>query len=213
MKSSVIIIGAGGHAKVLCETLRALNIPVLGFVDKDPEAKKRHPSQLPPLLGNDEILKNYKTKEVRLVNGVGSVKTTELRKKIYERFTGQGYSFETVVHPSAILASDVVVEAGAQILAGAIVQTGSRIGENSIVNTGAIVDHDCVIGSHVHIATGAALSGGVRVGNETHFGTGAIAVQYISIGKGCLVAAGAVVTKDISAGMRMSGVPAREMKK
>jgi UDP-perosamine 4-acetyltransferase len=95
-------------------------------------------------------------------------------------------------------------------MAGAVIQSGSRIGINSIINTRASVDHDCVIGNHVHISPGVTLSGGVEIGTCSHIGTGSTVIQGIVIGNSCLAAAGAVVTKDVIAGVKVRGVPARE---
>ena len=130
---------------------------------------------------------------MELVNGLGSVGNTELRAGIYYKFKKLGYSFCQVIHPTAILAKDCILGEGVQVMAGVVVNTGTRIAADSIINTGAVVDHDCVIGSHVHIAPGATLSGGVHVGDGSHIGTGATVIQGVSIGsrsgwpEGCAV--------------------------
>jgi UDP-perosamine 4-acetyltransferase len=73
------------------------------------------------------------------------------------------------------------------------------------------VEHDCVIGAHTHLGPGATLCGGVRVGEDCHIGVGAVVVQGVSVGNGVLVAAGAVVVGDLTSGVRVAGVPARNM--
>ena len=120
-----------------------------------------------------------------------------------------GYDFSTVIHPSAVVTSDVILGEGSQGMSGEVIQPGSHIGCNTIINTRASVDHDCIIGDHVHISPGVTLSGGVDIGAGSHIGTGATLIQGISIGCGCLVAAGAVVVKDITDGEMVRGVPAR----
>ena len=151
--------------------------------------------------------------DVRLVNGVGSTGSTASRRDIYDRFTREGYCFATVIHPSAIVAPEVQIEDGVQIMAGAILQAGSSVGSNAIVNTGAIIDHDCVVGAHAHIAPGAVLSGGVHVGSGAHIGTGACIIQGVSIGAASVVGAGAVVIKDVPPGVTTVGVPAKTIDK
>ena len=209
MSMPVIILGAGGHAKVLIEALLASSAVIAGIVDPDPTRAGKTILGV-PVLGGDDVVGEYTSSEILLVNGLGSVTLPVKRQQLFEKFKGMGYSFATVVHPSAIVASDVVLGEGAQVMAGTVIQPGSRIGINSIINTSASVDHDCTIGDYVHIAPGVTLSGGVEIGTGSHIGTGATVIQRITIGISCLVAAGAVVTKDITDGAMARGVPARE---
>jgi UDP-perosamine 4-acetyltransferase len=205
----VIVLGAGGHAKVLIEALLQSGKVITGIVDPDPTLLGAEISGV-PVLGGDEAVSAFPSSEIQLVNGLGSVGLPFKRQQLFERFKGLGYIFATVVHPSAVIASDVVPGEGAQIMAGAVIQPGSSIGINSIINTRASVDHDCIIGDHVHIAPGVTLSGGVSVETGSHIGTGATVIQGVSVGRGCLVAAGAVVTKVLVEGAKVRGVPARE---
>lgn len=208
MNLPVIILGGGGHAKVLIEALRTANIIIVGITDADP-AKQGTTLMEVAVLGDDSIVRQHAPGAVRLVNGLGSVSRPAPRAALFEAFTSEGFSFATVIHPRAVVASDATIAEGAQIMAGAVIQPGARIGRNSIVNTGAIVDHDCMIGDHAHLSPGAVLSGGVRIGNNTHVGTGATVIQGITIGTGCLVAAGAVVISNVPDGATVMGVPAR----
>lgn len=209
MSLPVIVIGAGGHAKVLIDSLLRSSATIRGIVDPAPELKGKELLDV-AILGGDEIIDAYRPTEILLVNGLGSVGIPAKRREIYDTFKDKGYSFASVVHPSAIIAMDVVISEGAQIMAGAIIQAGSRIGCNAIINTRASVDHDCSIGDHVHIAPGVTLSGGVTIGGGSHVGTGATLIQGVSIGRSCLVAAGAVVIKNIVDGGMVRGIPARE---
>ena len=200
-----IVIGGSGHAKVLVSTLLMQHRRVLGFVDLD--------SELPPLLGlphlgGDEAVLRHLPGQVRLINGVGSVGSTALRQRVYERFREQQYIFEPVIHTSSIIASDVHMEDGVQIMAGAVVQPGSLLGANVIINTGARVDHDCTIDAHAHIAPGVTLSGAVHIGSGAHVGAGATILQGIEVGPRALVGAGAVVITDVPEGVTVVGVPA-----
>lgn len=208
MSLPIIILGGGGHAKVLAEALRAGGVTVLGMTDADP-AKRGTAVLGVPVLGTDAELERHGPGSVLLVNGLGSVEQTAGRAALFDAFKAQGYAFATVVHPSAVIAADVKLGEGTQVMAGAIIQPGTTVGRNSIVNTGAVVDHDCAVGDHVHIAPGATLSGTVCIGNRAHVGTGATVIQGIAVGSGCLVAAGAVVVEDVPDGASVRGVPAR----
>ena len=207
-KRPVIILGCGGHARNLIAVLRLNNYEIRGFVAPNPPI-----ATLPiQYLGEDTFLDNVNPASIYLVNGVGSIGPTQKKKQLFKKFKMKGFSFTEVRHPRAIIASDVTLAEGAQIMAGAIIQAGTEIGANTIINTGASIDHDCVINAHTHIAPGAILSGGVIVGEGSHVGTGAIVIQSVSIGHGAIIGAGSVVIRDIEKGKTVCGNPSREHK-
>lgn len=208
MSEPVLVIGAGGHAKVLVEALLAEGALMAGVVDAD-ATLLGHSVLGVPVIGDDRVIEDFPCDAVRLVNGIGSIGVPVLRRTIFERFSGRGYRFAVVVHPSAVIASDVELPDGVQVMAGAVLQPGCRIGSNVIINTRASVDHDCTVGDHTHIAPGVTLSGGVTIGAGCHVGTGATVIQGVRIGDGSVIGAGAVVTKDVAAGMTVVGVPAK----
>ncbi len=208
----LIIIGGGGHAKVLIEALRLNGEDILGIVDPSFKAGNYGPYGI-KVLGGDEAIFAYGVGSVRIINGVGSLPEYFARKEIFERFSRQGYKFASVIHPSAIIASDVEIGEGVQIMAGVVIQPGCRIGENSIINTNASVDHDCVFGSHVHIAPGATFSGGVSVGRCVHIGTGTTVIQGVKIGEGCVIGAGTVLLKDVAPDTKVLGTYVRKINK
>jgi len=202
----LILIGAGGHARVVLSTLLLQGRRVLGFVAPE----KRSTDLLAvPQLGGDEAVLTYDPSEVLLINGVGSAASISRRLKTYEYFRTEGYRFESVIHPSSIVAPEGELADGVQIMAGAILQTGYSIEEDAIINTGARVDHDCVIGAHAHVAPGAVLSGSVHVGQRAHVGAGSVVIQNLKIGNDSIVGAGAVVLADVPASSTVVGVPAR----
>jgi sugar O-acyltransferase (sialic acid O-acetyltransferase NeuD family) len=206
----LIVIGGSGHAKVLVSTLLLLERSLLGFTELD----RSLPALLGiPNLGEDPAPHRYSPEDVRLVNGVGSTGSTSRRQAIYDRFKALGYFFETVIHPSAVIAQDVLIEEGAQIMAGTIVQPGCRIGENVILNTGSRIDHDCRIDSHAHVAPGAVLAGNVRIESGAHVGAGATVIQGRKVGHSSIVGAGAVVVRDVAEETTVLGVPALPVRK
>ena len=209
MTLPVIVIGAGGHARVLVEALKRAAAEIVGCTDCNSAGQGRGLGI--PLLGSDDAVVRFPSASVRLANGIGSTRDGRVRREVFERFRSQGYRFAEVVHPSAVIAADAVLGEGVQVMAGAVVQPGCRIGVNAIINTRASVDHDCIIGDHVHIAPGAVLAGSVTVGTGAHVGTGATVIQGIAIGAAAIVAAGAVVTDDVAAATTVGGVPARPL--
>ena len=206
----IIVIGAGGHAKVLIDALLAQQSEVLGIVDEDVDKFGSKVLGI-EVLGDDSYIKNYTVHDICLVNGLGSVGSMNLRKKIYEKFKQDGYCFKNVIHPSAIISKNVILAEGVQIMAGVVVNAGTSIGNNGIINTRASVDHDCFIGDHVHIAPGSVLSGAVSVGDCTHLGTGCTVIQGKTIGDHVLVGAGSLIIKNVKSGMKVLGVPAKEV--
>ncbi|MFC1671528.1 acetyltransferase [Planctomycetota bacterium] len=208
MSTPVIVLGGGGHAKVLVEALVAQGTEILGVVDPCPELANAVILGV-RVIGDDGKVLEHSPEEISLVNGVGTTCVTGKRRELFEHFKSTGYRFATVRHPSSVVASDVNVAEGAQIMAGVVIQPGCEIGENSIVNTRVSVDHDCRIGAHVHLAPGVTLSGVVVVGDGSHVGTAAAVIQGIRIGRNCLVAAGAVVVGDVPDGASVVGIPAR----
>lgn len=208
----LIMIGTGGHARVLIEALQLRGAQILGALDND---SARHGGEVlgVPILGSDAVLSQYAPGQVELVCGVGSVAPGPLREAIHRRWCEQGYQFEGVIHPSAVVARDTqrALPKDVQVMAGVVIQPGVRVGHNVILNTGCLIDHDCEIGDHAHVSPGATLSGAVRVGRGAHVGAGATIVQGVEIGEAAFVVAGAVVTKAVAARTRVAGVPAREV--
>ncbi len=206
--TSLIIIGAGGHAKVLLDMLSLLGRTVLGLTDRNP-ARTGDTLLGVPILGDDRILASHEKNMIGLVNGIGSTGSTAARAAAYTALTRQGFHFETLVHPTSCLSRFATLAEGVQLLPGAMVQVASSIGANTIINSGAIIEHDCVVGAHCHVAPGAILSGGVVLEEGVHIGTGAVIRQGIRIGAGTIVGCGAVVVRDIASGQTVKGVPAR----
>lgn len=207
-KRPVIIIGAGGHSKVLIAALQESKRKILGILSMDPKQAGTNIMGV-SVLGGDESIQGFASESVELINGIGSISIPEYRKDIFIKFKKAGYQFAGVIHPASSIMENVSLGEGVQIMAGAIIQPGCIIGDNVIINTGAIVDHDCNIGSHVHIAPGAVLSGGVQIGDLCHVGTAATIIQGIKIGNSTLIGAGSIVHRDVPSRVKVAGVPAR----
>ena len=211
-KRPVIIIGAGGHARVLLDTLINTSYIVIGLTDLHPQnAQAPHVFFNIPLIGSDEIILNYPPDAIYLINGLGMIPGPQFNRRmlVYQRFTACGYTFPVIVHPSSVLAGNVTLKDGVQIMAGSVIQTGAVIGENTIVNTRVTIDHDTVIGSHVHLAPGTTISGSVSIGSHAFVGAGSTIIQGIKVAANCIVGAGSVVTRNVPEGARIMGVPAK----
>ena len=213
MKERLVILGAGGHAKVVIFIVQSLEtFDVVGICDDDP-SKLGSTVLGVPVKWRISDLPSLKSLATSAFVGVGSVGDSSVRIKLFDMIKEIGFRVPTIISPQAILADDVTIEEGTVIMPGAIVNPGTRIGRNCIINTGSIVDHDCVVEDHVHIAPGATLSGGVHISKGAHIGTGASIIQRIHIGEFAIVGAGAVVVKDVPPNVVVVGVPAKPIEK
>lgn len=168
MTKPLIILGGGGHAAVLVEILRKNKRNILGLVSPDSNLTNKVFDGIPHFLNDNDVL-NFDNSIVKLVNGIGALPGNNLRLKLYEHFNTLGYEFETVIDSNSIISNYSTLAEGVQIMAGAIIQTGARVGANSIINTGSIIEHDCSIGFNNHVAPGVTLSGQVQSKENVHW--------------------------------------------
>jgi UDP-perosamine 4-acetyltransferase len=206
---SLIVLCAGGHARVVIEALLSRGKRPSAVTDCDSARVGTLLGGI-PIIGPDEDILKMKTDSVELANGLGnrasrSDSGLSVRRDLFHRFTTLGYAFPVISHASAVIASDALLGEGTQVMAGAIIQPAARIGRNVLVNTRAVVEHDCQVGDHCHIAPGAVLCGGASIGERVHIGAGAVVLGGVSVGTGSVVAAGAVVEKNVEAGRFAGG--------
>lgn len=197
----VLLIGGGGHAKVVADILlQAPDMEPVGYTSLESGDDLLGI----PCLGRDA--EGVTTPHDGVVIAIGDNRT---RQMMYEASLGQGRKVVSAIHPSAIIGYDVTIEPGCMICAGVIVNSGTVIKANTILNTGCTVDHDCVVGPHVHIAPGVNLAGNVTVGEGAFLGIGTSVVQGITINEWAIAGAGTVVIRDVENNTTVVGVPAR----
>ncbi len=201
----LVLLGAGGHARVLAALVRAAGHPVLGVCDPTLAADGISRWSDLDVLGDDSALDRLPPDSVALVLGIGQLATGNLRERLYSAWRARGYDFPTLVHPSAWLAPGVVLGDGVQVMAGVVIQPGCTIGENSIINTRVSIDHDCSIGNNVHVAPGSTLCGSIVVEDGAFIGAGATVIQGLHIGTRAMVGAGVTLTRDLGPRARIIG--------
>jgi sugar O-acyltransferase (sialic acid O-acetyltransferase NeuD family) len=201
--SGLLIIGAGGHGKVVADTALLLGWQTVAFLD-DRAATLESPLGL-PIVGT---LDDLPAKAAGFASAVAAVGNAKLRLELADRCMRSGFELASLLHPTAFVSRFTSIGPGSVVFAQSAINADSRIGRACIVNTGATVDHDCLIGDGVHICPGAHLAGNVRVGDRSWIGIAATVRQGITIGRDALVGAGAVVIADVADGATVVGVPA-----
>lgn len=202
----VVLLGAGGHAHVVLDVI-GLSAYVLAGVSA-PELVRGSRWLGVEVLGGDEDVLCLDCDAVLLANGIGVIPGQSVRRRVHRHFVGRGYRFISLVHPSAVIAAQVVIDEGVQVMAGVIIQPGCRLATGVVVNTGARIDHDCDIGEHAFIGPGATLCGDVRIEAGAFVGAGAVVLPGVTVKKDAVVGAGAVVVRTVETGVTMVGNPA-----
>ena len=205
--SHIVLIGGGGHAKVMLDAALCAGIEIKGYVDDDADSPLGAMSGCPAYLGKiDELTKRTLCQPIL---GVGDL---ALRARLIEELGDIEFA-PPIVHPSASVSSLVSSRSslalGVFVSAGVMINADAQVCSHAIINTGAIVEHDCRVGVNAHVGPGAVLGGGVRVGNHTLIGIGATVLPGVKIGSRVIVGGGAVVTQDVADGETVVGVPAR----
>lgn len=194
------IIGASGHGKVIADIARRIGYSEIVFFDDD---ESIHECGGYPVVGKSS---EAGTIDVNVIVGIGNA---GVRERIQESVDEN--KIVTLIHPDAVVADDVVIDAGTVVMAGAVINPGTHIGKGCIINTCSSVDHDCTVGDYVHVAVGSHLCGTVTVGDGTWIGAGATVSNNISICSDCMIGAGAVIVNDIKKSGTYVGVPAKRV--
>lgn len=204
MGDGVIVIGGGGHAKVVVSTLLDAEIEVEAIYDDNP-AKWSTDLCGVSIIG--PVSRLDRSSEKKAVLAIGDNRT---RSAVASRF--QNLRWITLVHPRAIVHSSASIGKGSVVFAGAVVQPDVVIGDHCIVNSNATVDHDCRIYDYAHVGPGACLAGEVSVREGAFLGAGVVAIVGTNIGEWSIVGAGGVVSRDIPGNVTAVGIPARVIK-
>lgn len=208
MRRRLVVVGGGGHGREIVDIVEAIDqrsptFDLLGIVDDRGDVDGLLGRRGLVWLGATEVLPGV---AAGYVLGVGS---SDGRRKLDAWATTAGLEPETVIHPTAVLGSDLRIGPGFVAAAHAQVTTNVSIGRHVHLNISATVSHDCVLDDYVTLSPGCHVSGNVRLGAGVTLGVGAVVRQGVSIGEDTFVGAGAVVTQDLPSGVTAVGVPAR----
>ena len=205
LKKRLIIMGSGGHAKVVIEAFREDDqVQIVGLLSVHVEERDILGV---PILGTDDLLAALRRDGVELC--FAAIGDNDLRTRAAERAINEGFELANVFSKGASVSPSARFGTGILVAAGAVVNADARIDDFAIINTGASVDHDCHVGEAAHIAPGAVLCGSVTVGAQAMVGAGATVIPGVSIGSGARIAAGACVIRSVPSKALARGVPAR----
>lgn len=208
MKEEIIMIGAGGHAKVCIELLRAKGEQVSFCIGQEESSEEC--LGIPVLKGDSHLKLLYEQGFSRLFVAIGS---NSLRARLAKAAINEGYQLVNAISPQAVISPSARLGQGLAIMAGVVINAEAEIGDLAIINTGTTVDHDCQIGEAVHLAPQCALAGKVIVGQQSFLGVGSKVIPEIKIGERVKIGAGSVLIKDLGSDLTAVGVPARIIKK
>lgn len=202
--NNLVIVGASGHGKVIADIGEKVGYTDIVFLDDNPTVES---------CGNYKVVGGCRSalsyKNADFVVAIGNAK---IRRKIQSELIDMGLHIVSLVHPSAVIASNVKIGVGTVVMAGAVINPCSVIGQGCIINTCASVDHDCRLGDYVHVSVGAHVAGTVIIGDNTWIGAGATVSNNIEVADECMIGAGAVVIADIREPGTYVGVPAKKLK-
>ncbi len=205
IKDKLLIIGAGGHGKVVADIAVKMNRwRSIFFLDDDESIRDFAGIKV---IGQSDMALSY-INEYEIFVAVGN---NTMREKLQEKLEAAGATIPVLVHPNAVIGEEVELGTGTVVMAGVVINCCTKIGKGCIINTGATLDHDNVIEDYVHISPGANFAGNVKVGKNSWICCGSVVSNNINICSSCIVGAGAVVVKDITEVGTYIGVPARQM--
>jgi sugar O-acyltransferase (sialic acid O-acetyltransferase NeuD family) len=210
VKHRVFVVGAGGHGKVVIDSLlRAGDFEIAGVVDDDEQKIGRQVLGV-PIVGSCAQISSLAAK-FRVYGTALAIGDNYIREQLFRRMKAAGLAVIRVLHPSACISRFAVLGEGVVVLAGSVINAGSVLGDNVCVNTCASIDHDSHLEYSCHVFPHAALAGGVHVGEYSYIGTGAVVIPNRRVGRFAYVGAGAVVIHDVAEGVKVAGVPAHEI--
>ena len=207
MKNNLIVLGAGGHGKVIADAAESSDsFNNIFFLDDKKYLDKKENLLNFPIIGNLENFNDFIDKDISFAVGIGN---PEIRLNWLEKLKGLNCLLPAIIHPSAIISKYSKICDGSVILSNAVVQTSTVVGFGSILNTSSSIDHDVKLSKGVHICPGSRIAGNVSIGEMSWIGIGSTIIENINIGSDVFIGAGSVVVKDIPNGAKSYGNPSK----
>ena len=208
---NIVICGAGGHGLSTLALVRAQpQFKVVGFLD-DTKPVGHVISEGLSVLGGIQNCEEKIPRSIYLALGIGGPWPLKPRAEIFTMLSEKGFIFPELVHPSAVIDSNVFLASGVQVHANATIRYASNIGANVLINTGAVVEHECNVGESSVLSPKSLICGKVKIGARTLIGAGAVVLEKLNIGSDVLVGASSLVLKNLEDFSYFRGVPAKRV--
>jgi len=190
----IIILGAGGHCKSIIDVIEfEAKYKIAGIVDNELDAGDKVLGY--DVIGRDKDLKKIRERYQYAIVGVGQIKTSKIRIKLFELLKRLDFKLPVIISPRAYVSKYAFIDEGSIIMHDALVNVNAKIGKNCIINTKALIEHDAIVEDNCHISTGAIINGGTVVKEDTFFGSNAMAKEYIEIKAKSIIGGGAAILK------------------
>ncbi|MFD1040608.1 acetyltransferase [Virgibacillus byunsanensis] len=199
----VIILGDGGHSRVIREMITSKNYEITAILDDKYEDGFQKKGIIHAPISFLAKLLRHDTKVVIAIGG------NKVRKRIVQGLDLSPEIYLTVIHPSAVVSTSAQIGYGTVIMPNAVVNAKAEIGVHCIINTAAIVEHDNKIGDYTHVSPNATLTGNVTTGEGVHVGSSATVIPGMHLGNWSVIGAGSTVIEHIPAYSKAVGCPTR----
>jgi sugar O-acyltransferase (sialic acid O-acetyltransferase NeuD family) len=208
MNKKVIVVGSGGHAKVVIDILHEMNcFQIIGITSDSLEKGVVFSGY--PVLGDDDYLKEISPDQYEIAVGLGGYRNNDLRTIVYQKIKSLGFNFVNAIHPSAIISKTAKFGEAIIVFPGVTINTDVSIGNNSIVATGSTIDHETKIGNNVLVSAGVTIGAYAELMDNSLLALGSKVISGVKIGRNAVVAAGAVVIHEVHDNDTVFGIPAK----
>jgi UDP-perosamine 4-acetyltransferase len=205
-KKRAIIIGAGGHSRVIASMIISQNkydfIKILDFVK--PKEKK--------ILNIDveKIDKNFEVYSPNIYDFYLAIGDNGKREQWWKKLIKINASCPSLISDSAFIERNSKIGRGNIICANSYLGVLSKLGDNNIINSGSIIDHETIIENNCHIAPGATIAGRVAIQNNSLIGAGSVVKDNLLISENSILGAGSVLLNSMEQkNCLFAGVPAK----
>lgn len=206
MQEKLILVGGGGHAKILLDSMDRNRYEVVGILDAFIPVGTRVGGI--PVLGGDDMAPHlYETGVHHAI--ITTVGNRGIFSQLIDKYKKMGFLFPQIIHQASHVSESASLGEGVALLVNSCVNADAKLGAYVTVNSNAVVEHDCIVGEGTHVAPCSVLLGGCHVGKNCLVGAGSVVLPQIKLGDNCVVGAGSVVTRDLPEGATAYGNPAK----